>query len=133
MSFLSNTAAPTQDTVTDLAFHRRLLDALTDANYNGTGIGLQHRSCSATCASNKMVITIDDETLVAYRAVAAQAATRANQICLNAALAVQGAALYVAQEIANNGWCALTAKPVVDQPDQANCAWTWGNHLYLPI
>ena len=66
---------------------------------------------------HEMVITIDGEALVAYRAVAAQAATEANQICLDTALAAQGAALHVANEIANNGWCALTAKPVVDQAD----------------
>jgi len=33
----------------------------------------------------------------------------------------------VANEIANNGWCALTAEPVVDQADQADRARTWGN------
>jgi len=127
MSSLSNTAAPTQDTVTDLASYRRLLDALTDAGYTGTGVGLQRCSWGATRASNEMVITIDGEVLVAYRAVAAQAATKANQICLDAALAAQGAALHVANEIANNSWCALTAEPVVDQADQADRAQTWGN------
>jgi len=55
-----------------------------------------------------MVIVIDGEALVAYRVVAAHAATKANQICLDAALAAQGAALHMANEIANNGWCALT-------------------------
>ena len=124
MSSLSNTAAPTQDTVTDLESYRCLLDALTDANYTGTGVGLQRRRHGATRASNEMVITIDGEVLVAYRAVAAQAATKANQICLDAALAAQGAALHVANEIANNGWYALTAEPVVDQADQADCART---------
>jgi len=127
MSSLSNTAAPVQDTVTDLASYRRLLDALTDADYTGTGVGLQRRSRGATRASDEMVITIDGEALVAYRAVAAQAATEANQIRLDAALAAQGAALHVANEIANNGWCALTAEPVVDQVDQADRARTWGN------
>jgi len=42
----------------------------------------------------------------------------------------------VAHEIADNGWCALTAEPVVDQADQVNRAqtrrnnaptWGWGN------
>jgi len=126
-SSLSNTAVPTQDTVTDLASYRRLLDALTNADYAGTGVGLQRRSCGATRASDEMVITIDGEALVAYCAVAAQAATEANQICLDAALAAQGAALHVANEIANNGWCALTAKPIVDQADQVDRACTWGN------
>jgi len=128
MSSLSNTAAPTQNTVTDLASYRRLLDALTDADYTGTGVGLQRRSRGATRASDEMVITIDGEALVAYRAVAAQAAAEAEQILLDAALAAQGAALHVANEIANNGWCALTAEPVVDQADQADCARTWGNN-----
>jgi len=59
--------------------------------------------------------------------VAAQAATKPNQIRLDTALATQGATLYVANEIANNGWCALTAEPVVDQADQADRACTWGN------
>ena len=33
----------------------------------------------------------------------------------------------MAHEIASNGWCALTAEPVVDQADQADRARTWGN------
>jgi len=127
MSSLSNTAIHTQDTITDLASYRRLLDALTDANYTGIGVGLQRRSRGATRASDEMVITIDGEALVAYHAVAAQAATKANQIRLDAALAAQGAALHVANEIANNSWCALTAEPIVDQADQADRARTWGN------
>jgi len=53
--------------------------------------------------------------------------TEANQIRLDAALAAQGATLHVANEIANNGWCALTAEPIVDQVDQADRARTWGN------
>jgi len=65
MSSLSNTAVPTQDTVTDLSSYCRLLDALTDADYTDTGVGLQRRSRGATCASDEMVITIDGEALVA--------------------------------------------------------------------
>ena len=125
---MSNTAASVQDTVTDLTSYRRLLDALTDANYTATGVGLQRHSRGATHASDEMVITINGEALVAYCAVAAQAATETNQICLDAALAAQGAALHVANEIANNGWCALTAKLIIDQVDQADRAWTWGNN-----
>ena len=127
MSSLSNTAAPTQDTITDLASYCRLLDALTNADYTGTGVSLQRHSLGTICAEDEMVITIDGEALVAYRAAAAQAATKANQICLDAALAAQGAAIHVANEIANNSWCALTAEPVVDQANQADCACTWGN------
>jgi len=104
MSSLSNTAAPAQVAFTNLASYRRLLDALTDADYPSTGVGLQRHSCGSACASNEMVITIDREALVAYRAVAAQAATKANQICLDAALAAQGAALHIAHEIASNGY-----------------------------
>jgi len=115
MSSLSNTAVPVQNTVTNLASYCCLLNALTNADYTGTGVGLQCRSCGATRASNEMVITIDGEALVAYCAVAAQAVTKTNQICLDAALAAQGAALHVANEIANNGWCALRAEPVVNQ------------------
>ena len=128
MAFVTNTAAPAPDSATDLVFYCRHLDALTDANYTSTGVGLQRCSHGTTCASNKMGITVDKEVLVAYCAVAAQAATKANQIHLNATLVVQGAVLYVAHEIASNSWCALTAEPVVDQADHADCAWTWDNN-----
>jgi len=71
MSSLTNTAAPIQDTITDLASYRRLVDSLTDVNYTGSGVGLERRRRGATRASNEMVLTIDGEALVAYRAVAA--------------------------------------------------------------
>ena len=90
---------------------------MTNTDYTGTGVSLQRRNLGATCAEDKRIITIDGKALVAYCAVAAQAATKANQICLDATLAAQEAALHVANEIANNGWCALIAEPVVDQAD----------------
>ena len=80
MSSLTNTAIPAQDTITDLALYRRLVDSLTDVKYTGSGVGLERRRRGATRASDEMVLTIDGEALVAYRAVAAQAAEEANQI-----------------------------------------------------
>jgi len=58
-----------------------------------------------------MIITVDGEALVAYRAVAAQAAAEANQIRLDADLAVQGEAMWIIQEVANNGQCAMFMEP----------------------
>ena len=69
------------------------LDALSNVDYTGTGVSLQCRRCGATDASDEMVLTIDREVLVAYCVVAAQAAAKANQICLDADLAAQGEAM----------------------------------------
>jgi len=119
MFSLINTAAPIQDTITDLALYRCLVDSLTDVNYTGSDVGLKHCCWGATRASNEMVITIDGKAMVAYRAVAAQAAAEANQIHLDAELATQGEAMWIMQEVANNGQCTMFIEPAHDQPAPA--------------
>jgi len=42
MSSLTNTIAPVQDTISDLASYCRLVDFLTDADYTGSGVGHEH-------------------------------------------------------------------------------------------
>ena len=93
MSSLTNTAAPVQDTITDLALYHCLVQSLTDVDYMGSGVGLEHRCWGAIRASDEMVLTVDGEALVAHCAVAAQAAAEANQIRLDTDLAVQGEAM----------------------------------------
>jgi len=56
-----------------------------------------------TRASDEMILTIDGKALVAYCAVAAQAAEEANQIRLDANLAAQGDTMWIMQEVANDG------------------------------
>jgi len=125
MSSLTNTAVPVQDTITDLASYRRLVDSLTDVNYTGSGVGLERRCQGATHASDEMVLTIDGEALVAYRAVAAQAAEEANQIRLDADLAAQGKAMWIMQEVANNGQCVMFMEPAHNQPAPADRQQAW--------
>jgi len=117
MSSLTNTAIPVQDTITDLASYRRLVDSLVDVDYTGSGVALERRRLGVTRATDEMVLTIDGEALVAYRAVAAQAAEEANQIRLDADLAAQGEAMWIMQEVANDGHCAMFMEPTQDQPD----------------
>jgi len=72
-----------------------------------------------------MVLTIDGKALVTYRAVAAQAAEEANQICLDTDLAAQGEAMWIMQEVANDGQCAMFMEPAHDQPAPAERQWAW--------
>jgi len=125
MFSLANTTAPVQDTITNLASYHRLVDSLTDVDYMGSGIGLERRRQGATRASDEMVLTFDGEVLVAYRAVATQAAAEANQIRLDADLATQGEAMWIMQKMANNGQCAMFMEPVHDQPAPAERQRAW--------
>jgi len=111
MSSLTNTAAPLQDSITDFV------------DYTGTGVGLERRHCGATRASDEMIITVDGNALVVYHAVAAQAAAKAKQICLDADLAAQG--MWIMQEVANNGQCAMFMEPAHDQPGPAELQQAW--------
>ena len=125
MSSLTNTAAPIQDAITDLAFYRCLVDSLTDVDYTGSGVGLERRRRRATRASNEMILTVNSEALVAYRAVAAQAAAEANQIQLDANLAAQGKAMWIMQKVANDGQRAMFMEPAHDQPAPADHQRAW--------
>ena len=125
MSSLTNTAASIQDAITDLAFYRCLVDSLADVDYTGSGVGLERRRWRATRASDEMVLTINSEALVAYRAVAAQAAAEANQIQLDANLAAQGKAMWIMQKVANDGQYAMFMELAHNQPAPAEHQRAW--------
>ena len=63
---LINTAAPIQDTITDLASYRRLVNSLTDVDYTGSDVGLKRCCWGATRASNEMVITWSSPLMASY-------------------------------------------------------------------